>query len=341
MTCSVDFGNGGSFSMGKVKNRKCREPDWLRDLEARLCSVIVIISFTIAVISLVLFTDSTILSLSVELTPAICVTTDVKNLNGTTNCLWTSCRQSCTATIYNCSQIYVNYTLNSTNVNDTFSFVADNSTFPLWSPEENILYTDIRNETQTDSSLIEFDDVNGSLPLYVNVNGCGYEPEVSCANFYQQYGNIGISFHCEVSFNVDHPIVIPDSPLNIDTDKTALISCLILSLMPLVFFFVCSLYVYWRKLFKPKPKKVLHLYVKEKRLERTGTFYERKVKEMDMLREANRPDTTAEVLSVRSVQSPTDGKYETPKQAGPSFIEVPVSASTAVNIHVSDQEQFL
>lgn len=328
--------------MGQVKNRKCREPDWLRDLEARLCSVIVIISFTIAVISLVLFTDSTIFSLSVELTPAICVITDVKNLNGTTNCLWTSCRQSCTAEIYNCSQIYVNYTLNYTNVNNTFSFVADNSTFPLRSSEENGLYTNVENETETNSSLIEFDnDVNGSVPLYVNVNGCGYEPEVSCTNFYQQYGNVGISFHCEVSFNMDPQIVIPDSPLNIDTDKTALISYLIFSLMPLVFFFVCSLYVYWRKLFKPKPKKVLHLYVKKKRVEKSGTFYERKVKEMDMLREANRPDSTAEVLSVRSVQSLADGKHEVPIHSCPSFISVPVSTSTTVNVHVSDQEQFL
>lgn len=325
-----------------MRNRKCREPDWLRDLEARLCSVIVIISFTIAVISLVLFTDSTIFSLSVELTPAICVTTDVKNLNGTTKCLWTSCRQSCTAVIYNCSQIYVNYTFSYTDVNDTFSFVADNSTYPLSSLEENSLYTDVRNDTETNSSLIEFDDgMNGSLPLYVNVNGCGYEPEVSCTNFYQQYGNVGISFHCEVSFNMDPQIVIPDSPLNIDTDKTALISYLIFSLMPLVFFFVCSVYIYWRKLFKSKPKKVLHLYVKKKRVERSGKFYEGKVKEMDMLREANRPDSVAEVLSVRSVQSPVDGKHEVPKQACPSFIDVPVSAATTVNVHVSEQEQFL
>lgn len=328
--------------MGQVKNRKCREPDWLRDLEGRLCSVIVIISFTSTVISLVLFTDSTIFSLSVELSPAICVITDVKNLNGTTNCLWTSCRQSCTAAIYNCSQIYVNYTFSYTNVNNTFSFAADNSTFPLWSSEENGFYTDVRNETETNSSLIKFDDnVNGSLPLYVNVNGCGYEPEVSCTNFYQQYGNVGISFHCEVSFNMDPQIVIPDSPLNIDTDKTALISYLIFSLMPLVFFFVCSFYAYWRKLFKPKPKKVLHLYAKKKQVKRSETFYEKKVKEMDMLREANRPDSTAEVLSIRSVQGSADGKHEVPKNSCPSFINVPVSTSTAVNIHVSDQEQFL
>jgi hypothetical protein len=327
--------------MGQVKNRKCREPDWLRDLEARLCSVIVIISFTIAVISLVLFTDSTILSLSVKLTPAICVTTDVKNLNGTTKCLWTSCRQSCTATVYNCSQIYVNYKFNYTDVNHTFSFAADNNTYPLWSPEENSLYTDVSHAIETNSSLIEFDDMNGSLPLYVNVNGCGYEPEVSCTNFYQQYGNVGISFHCEVvSFSVDPPVVIPDSPLNIDTDKTALISYLILSLMPLVFFFVCSLYAYWRKLFKQKPKKVLHLYVKKKRVQRCGTFYERRVKEMNMLQEAKRPDAPAELLSVRSVESPTAGKHKVPEQACPSFINVPVSTSAAVNVHDSDWEQF-
>jgi len=326
--------------MGPVKYRKCREPDWLRDLEARLCSVIVIISFTVAVISLALFTDSTILSLSVELTPAICVTTDVKNLNGTTKCLWTSCRQSCTATVYNCSQIYVHYTLNYTDVNDTTSFVADNDTNALWSPEDNFLYPDMSSDMKANSS--ESDNiVNSSVPLYVNVNGCGYEPEVSCSHFYQQYANIGISFQCEVSFDVDPPIVIPDSPLNIDTDKTALISYLILSLLPLVFFFVCCLYVYWRKLFRQKTKKVLQPYVKKRRVKRSGTFYERKVKEVNILQEPKRPDASVEVLSVRSVQSPADRKHEVPNEACPSFINVPILSTAAMDIHVSDQEQFL
>jgi len=328
--------------MGQVRYRKCREPDWLRDLEARLCSVIVIVSFTVAVISLVLFTDSTILSLSVDLTPATCVTTDVKNLNGTTKCLWTSCRQSCTATVYNCSQIYVHYTLNYTDVNDTTSFVADNDTNTLWSTEDNFLYPGMSSDTKANSSLIDSgDNVNNSAPLYVNVNGCGYEPEVSCSNFYQQYANVGISFHCEVSFDVDPPIVIPDSPLNIDTDKTALIRYLILSLLPLVFFFVCCLYVYWRKLFRQKTKKVVQLYVKKRKVKRSGTFYDRVVKKMSILQEPKRPDSSVEVSSVRSVQSPANRKHEVPNEACPSFINVPVLSTAATNIHVSDQEQFL
>jgi len=321
--------------MGRVKYHKCREPDWLRDLEARLCSVIVIISFTIAVISLVLFTDSTIFSLSVELTPATCKITDVKNLNGTTKCVWTSCRQSCTATVYNCSQIYVHYRLNDTDVNDTTSSVAGNDT-------NNFLYADMSSDMEANSSLIESDDnMNGSVPLYVNVNGCGYEPEVSCGHFYQQYANIGISFRCEVSVNVNPPIVIPDSPLNIDTDKTALISYLILSLLPLVFFFVCCLYVYWRKLFRQKVKKVLQLHVKKRRVKSSGTFYERRVKEMNILQEPKRPNSSVEVLSVRSVQSPADRKHEVPNEACPSFINVPILSTAARNIHGPDQENFL
>lgn len=322
--------------MGQKKDRKCREPDWLRDLEARLCSVVVVISFTIAVISLGLFTDSAILSLSVKFTPAICRTTDVKHLNGSTNCLWTSCRQSCTATVYNCSQIYVNYMLNDTNVNDTFISVADNSTYPLWSLEDSSLYMDIISDMETNSS-----SVNDSLPLYVNMNGCGYEPEVSCHNFYQQYGNTGISFNCEVTFSVDPPIVIPNSPLNIDTDKPALINYLILSLMPLVFFFACCLYIYWRKLFRLKPKKDLCLNVKRKRAKRSEKCYGRKMKEVGVLEEAKRRDSPAEVLSVRSVESSVNSKHKEPKQAGPSFIDVPVSTSVAANSSFADWEQFL
>jgi hypothetical protein len=220
--------------------------------------------------------------------------------------------------------------------------VADNDTYALWSPEENSLYTDMSSEMKANSSLIESDDnVNSSVPLFVNVNGCGYEPEVSCTNFYQQYGNVGISFHCEVSFDVDPPMVIPDSPLNIDTDKTALISYLILSLMPLVFFFVCCLYVYWRKLFRQKTKKVLQLNVKKKRVKRSEIFSERRAKDMDMLQEPKRPDSSVEVLSARSVQSPADRKHEMPNEACPSFINIPVLSTAATNIHVSDQEQFL
>jgi hypothetical protein len=195
---------------------------------------------------------------------------------------------------------------------------------------------DTISDIETNSS-----SANGSLPLYVNVNGCGYEPEVSCHNFYQQYGNTGISFNCEVTFSVDPPIVIPDSPFNIDTDKTALINYLILSLMPLVFFFACCLYVYWRKLFRLKPKKDLCRTVQKRRAKRPGKCYERKVKKMDMLEETKRPDPVVEVLSIRSVESPVNSKHEEPKQACPSFINVPMSTSTAVNISFADREQFL
>jgi hypothetical protein len=195
---------------------------------------------------------------------------------------------------------------------------------------------DTISDVETNSS-----SANGSLPLYINVNGCGYEPEVSCHNFYQQYGNTGISFNCEVTFSVDPPIVIPDSPLNIDTDKSALINYLILSLMPLVVFFACCLYVYWRKLFRLKPKKNLCRNVQKRRTEKCGKRYERKVKERDMLEETKRPDPIAEVLSIRSVESPVNGKCEEPKQSCPSFINVPMSTSTAVNVSFADREQFL
>jgi hypothetical protein len=226
--------------------------------------------------------------------------------------------------------------LNDTDVNDTFISVADNSTYPLWSLEDSGLYMDTISDIETNSS-----SVNGSLPLYVNMNGCGYEPEVSCHNFYQQYANTGMSFNCEVTFSVDPPIVIPDSPLNIDTNKNALINYLILSLMPLVFFFACCLYIYWRKLFRLKPKKDLCQNVKKRRAKRPGKLYEKRMKEMNVLEETKRPDPPAEVLSIRSVESPVNSKRKEPKQASPSFINVPVSTSAVVDISFADREQFL
>jgi hypothetical protein len=94
-------------------------------------------------------------------------------------------------------------------------------------------------------------------------------------------------------------------------------------------------------LFKPKPKKNLCQSARKKRVERSGKFYEKKVKEMNMLEGAKRSDSAAELLSVRSVESPVNSKQEVPKQTCPSFINVPVSTSTAVNISVTDCEQFL
>jgi hypothetical protein len=81
--------------------------------------------------------------------------------------------------------------------------------------------------------------------------------------------------------------------------------------------------------------------VKKKRVERSGKFGERKMGEMNMLKEAKRPDSPAEVLSVRSVGTSVNSKHEVPKQACPSYISVPESTSAAVNISFTDCEQFL
>jgi hypothetical protein len=81
--------------------------------------------------------------------------------------------------------------------------------------------------------------------------------------------------------------------------------------------------------------------VKRKRAKRSEKCYGRKMKEVGVLEEAKRRDSPAEVLSVRSVESSVNSKHKEPKQAGPSFIDVPVSTSVAANSSFADWEQFL
>ena len=328
--------------MGCLKRSRCCQLDWWQDLEARACSIFIIIIFTAALVCLVLFTDPAILSLTLDLTPAVCVTTSVRNYNGTTKCQWTSCRQSCTAVVYNCSQIYVNYTVNISDSNSTLGLEMENVSIPM-NLSDLQLYI-----SETNSSSVDVDeDLNGSFPLLVNPNGCGYEPEVSCPQFYEQYGNVGVSFQCEVSLDREPPLIIPDSPNNPVTDKNMLINQILLSLIPLGSFIITFVYVYWRKLFKPRPKIVLQpLINKKKTPEESGSFYERKLRHLKKIQEGKQTLCNDEKLSLRSFESRSSKKEGSvnrglDRDPGPSYIKLPPTNTAASSLPVVDREQFL
>nr|CAD7396137.1 unnamed protein product [Timema poppensis] len=193
-------------------DKGCREPIWFREFQAKACSICAIISFTLAVVSLAVFTDTAILSLSVKLTPASCTTTEVKHLHGLSLCSWTSCRQSCTAEFFDCTKIYVSYELVSDNTTQ-----QDNSTsIPLRSQggkvttPPNIIEEAVSTNDFSLSSNTTISNTTIGYPFFVNIPGCGYEPEVSCEHFYQRYSNVGITFPCQVNFNDDTSVAIPD-----------------------------------------------------------------------------------------------------------------------------------
>lgn len=102
--------------------------------------------------------------------PVACEITSVHVRHGKSHCLWSSCREGCTADMYVCYQVRVKYTTepwrNDTSVSDYSNWV-------------NLERFDT-NENRTVSD----------TPLLVNIKGCGYPPEIDCKGFAAYYLNI-------------------------------------------------------------------------------------------------------------------------------------------------------
>ena len=114
--------------------------------------------------------------------PATCRISSVEIRHGKSNCKWTSCREGCTATMYTCYQVRVQYSrrewINGTRESDISDFV------------ELTRFDDWENDTKTDT------------PLLVNIKGCGYPPDIDCKAFVAKYENIseaGLTFPCYYS----------------------------------------------------------------------------------------------------------------------------------------------
>lgn len=174
--------------------------------------------------------------------PAHCMTAKTDRRLGASNCSWTSCREGCTKDIYDCTQIFVNYRIESNRSNISIAIPAGISSIHLLSssfvrskqksaeyadyeenntgggddkimPMNDDLSDNIDNE---DDDNDDDDDGNGNSDsrwsfrgarLLPNVKGCGYPPVLNCSIFYKKYRDIGTNYSCYYS-KIDPSIVI-------------------------------------------------------------------------------------------------------------------------------------
>lgn len=153
---------------------------------------------------------------------ALCVTAQVKQLFGVSNCSWASCREGCTKDLFECTQIRVNYKLgDSANISATeyenlirveralrkdyeyenYESAADN----LDMIEEQELPDVPPTGLQGNDSEWYFTGAR----LFPNVKGCGYPPILNCTIFYGKYRPIGTNYTCYHS-RVDPGLVITE-----------------------------------------------------------------------------------------------------------------------------------
>ena len=134
-------------------------------------------------------------------------------LIGISNCTWSSCRHGCTAEVYKCWQVEVN-----------FSLVAKSS--PIPPPWASLTALTMPHPAPAISATAPSSHV---AKLYPNVRGCGYPPALQCSGkypncftillinvifkeFFEDYGEVGGKFPCWVS-HLDPNIAITELDL--------------------------------------------------------------------------------------------------------------------------------
>ncbi|XP_050443352.1 protein tipE-like isoform X1 [Adelges cooleyi] len=120
-------------------------------------------------------------------TPASCVTTDSIMREGASNCSlpggWASCREGCTKEIYQCAQIFVNYTVRGDRAR---AMVSRHHRRSLLLHQQAI---DPEPAVWTYSN----------ARIFPNVKGCGYPPHLNCSAFHQKYFEVGSVYPCYYS----------------------------------------------------------------------------------------------------------------------------------------------
>jgi len=109
--------------------------------------------------------------------PVTCKVTQVEIRHGSkdTNCKWSSCREGCTADIFVCYQVRVQYARLPFKNDTSASSIPESQWVDLsrWDTEEKKVMRD--------------------TALLVNIKGCGYPPDIACARFASNYQNVSAS----------------------------------------------------------------------------------------------------------------------------------------------------
>ena len=84
-------------------------------------------------------------------------------LIGISNCSWSSCRHGCTAEVYKCWQVEVNFTL----------MAKSHPIPPPWGSLTSLSLARVGAATPSSSPQL--------AKLYPNVRGCGYPPQLQCS----------------------------------------------------------------------------------------------------------------------------------------------------------------
>ena len=236
---------------------RCRWPGWLRELEARTCTITAIVSFTFAVASFAVFSDSALQFLQARLTSATCFVSRAEDVFGMSNCTWTSCSQSCTAELYTCKHLYVTYFPESNETTHELNEKLD-------------YFIDSENETD--------------IPLLVNIRACGYEPEVKCSDFINIYSEISLRFNCQIGY--DHNGMNFAVPTDLEAqfvEPEFQAEYLIYTIVPLVLCITSLIWIKIRKLYRMRRKKEEKIKSSKRKKQ---TFYEKKLEEKSKKKKA-------------------------------------------------------
>ncbi|XP_050519741.1 protein tipE-like isoform X1 [Daktulosphaira vitifoliae] len=175
--------------------------------------------------------------------PAACVTTNSTMREGASNCSlpsgWASCREGCTKEIYQCAQIFVDYSVRGERAKAMRAKQHRRSIVKYQSIEpEPIIWT------------------YSNARIFPNVKGCGYPPSLNCTEFHDRYFKVGSKYPCYYS-REDPSVVITE--LNLAKSVNQLIysvvfpiPCFVISVVYVALAYFC---LYADQNQNPRPKR--------------------------------------------------------------------------------------
>merc|ERR1719445_1730479 len=147
---------------------------WLLEVEMGVVWGVASLSIISFIFASIWYIDPALLTMVLQFQAADCTTVRSAYLIGISNCTWSSCRHGCTAEVYKCWQVEVN-----------FSLVPKSS--PIPPPWASLTALTMPHPAPSISAMAPSSHV---AKLYPNVRGCGYPPDLQCSEFFEDYGEV-------------------------------------------------------------------------------------------------------------------------------------------------------